>query len=54
VEEGHIEHILIHMRNRIGIGTVLDERGRGESLKWMRKVKKLKGIHRSVRECGYV
>jgi len=41
VEEGCIEHIMTHTRIKIGIGAVLDEKGKGEVLKWMRKVKKI-------------
>jgi len=44
-----------HTRIKIGVGTVLDERGKGEVLKWMREVKKLREIHtrgiERVREC---
>jgi len=40
VEEGRIEHILTHTRIKIGVGAVLNERGKEEALRWMRKVKK--------------
>jgi len=58
VEEGCIEHIMSYTRIRIGIGEVLDERGKGEVVKWMKEVKKLREVHRRrierVREyeCG--
>jgi len=38
-----IEHIMSHMRVKIGIGEVLDERGKGEVVKWMKEVKRLRG-----------
>jgi len=46
VAEG-IEHVMIHMRIKIGVGAILDERRKGEVLKWMRDVKKQKKIHSS-------
>jgi len=58
VEEGCIEHIMSHTRMKIGLDKVLDERTKGEVVKWMREVKKLREIHRKrierVREyeCG--
>jgi len=45
------------MRIKIGVGAVLDERGKGEVLKWMREGKRLREVHRRgierVRECEY-
>jgi len=46
VEEGCIEHVMIHTKIKIGVGAVLDERGKEEVLKWMRKVKKERYIGR--------
>jgi len=44
-----------HTRIKTGLGEVLDERGKGEVVKWMREVKKLREILRRViervREC---
>jgi len=34
------------MRIKIEIDAVLDERGKGEVLKWMKEVKKLREIHK--------
>jgi len=52
LEEGCIKHILTHTRNRIGINAVVDERGRGKAMRWMRGVTKLrKGGIESVRKC---
>jgi len=45
VEEGCIEH-MTHMRNKIGVGAVINERGKGKALRWMREVKKLKKVYR--------
>jgi len=48
----------ISYRIKIGLGEVFDERRKGEVVKWMREVKKLREIHRRgierVREyeCG--
>jgi len=54
MEEGRIEHIMSHTRIKIGLGEVLDERGKGEVVRWMREIKRLREIHRrgieSVRE----
>jgi len=44
VEEGCIEHIMPHTRIKIGVGEVLDERGKRETVKGMREVKKLRYI----------
>jgi len=56
VEEGYIEHIMSHMRIKIGLDEVLDERGKGEVVKWMKKVKRLAKVYRReierIRECG--
>jgi len=55
MEEGCLEHIMYHTRIKIGLGKVLDERGKREVVKWMRKVKRLREVHRReikrVREC---
>jgi len=55
MEEGRIEHIMSYTRIKIGLCEVLDERGKGEVVKWMREVKRLREVHRreieSVREC---
>jgi len=55
MEEGCIEHIMSHTRLKIGLGEVLDERGKGEVVKWMREIKRLREIHRReierVKEC---
>jgi len=55
VKEGCIEHIMSHTRIKIGVGAVLDERGKGDVVKWMKEVRKLREIHRRgierVREC---
>jgi len=55
VEEGCIEHIMSYTRIKIEIGEVLDERGKGEVVKWMKEVKRLREVHRRgierVREC---
>jgi len=55
VEEGCTERIMSHTRINVGLGEILDEREKGEVVKWMRKVKKLREIHRReierVREC---
>jgi len=44
-----------HTRIKIGLREVLDERGKGEVVRWMREVKRLREVHRreieSVREC---
>jgi len=37
VKEGCIEHIMSYTRIKIGLGEVLDERGKGEVVKWIRK-----------------
>jgi len=39
VEEGYIKHIMTHTKIKIGAGIVLDEKEKGEVLKWMREVK---------------
>jgi len=53
VEEGCIEHIMSY--TRIRIGEVLGEIGKGEVVKWMKEVKRLREIYRRgierVREC---
>jgi len=36
-----LEHIMTYTKIKVGVGTVLDERGKGEVVKWMREVKKL-------------
>jgi len=46
VKEGCIEHIMFHTRIKIGLSEVLDEKGKGEVVKWMREVKRLREIHR--------
>jgi len=46
VEEEFIEHIMSHTRIKIGLGEVLDERGKGEVVKWMKEVKRLREVHR--------
>jgi len=55
VEERCIEHIMSYTRIKIGIGEVLDERGKEEVVKWMKEVKRLREVHRRgierVREC---
>jgi len=55
MEEGRIEHIMSHARIKIGLGEVLDERGKGEVVKWMTEVKRQRDVHRRkierVREC---
>jgi len=55
MEEGRIEHTMSHTRIKIGLGEVLDEKGKEEVVRWMREVKRLREIHRreieSVREC---
>jgi len=50
VEERCIEHIMFHTRIKIEVGAVLDERGKGEVLKWMREVRKLREIYRKGTE----
>jgi len=44
-----------YTRIKIGISEVLDERGKGEVVKWMKEVKRLREVHRRyierVREC---
>jgi len=44
-----------HTKIKIGLGEVLDEKGKGKVVKWMKKIKKLREIHRReierVREC---
>jgi len=40
MEEGRIEHIMSHTRIKIGLGEVLDKRGKGEVVRWMREVKR--------------
>jgi len=40
MEEGCAEQIMSHTRIKIGLGK--DERGKGEIMKWMREVKKLR------------
>jgi len=35
MEEERIEHIMSHTRIKIGLGEVLDERGKGKEVKWM-------------------
>jgi len=54
VEEGCIEYIISHMRINIRIGAVLDERGKGKVLKWMREVRKLREIHRMIESVNMV
>jgi len=44
--EGYIEHVASHMRIKIRLGEVLDERGKEEIVKWMREVKRLREAHR--------
>jgi len=43
-----------HTRIKIGLGEILDERGKGEVVRWMREFKRLREVHRreieSVRE----
>jgi len=55
MEEGRIEHIMSHSRIKIGLDEVLDKRGKGEVVRWMREVKRLREVHRreieSAREC---
>jgi len=55
MEERRIEHIMSHTRIKIGLGEILDEKGKGEVVRWMREVKRLREVHRreieSVREC---
>jgi len=55
VEEGCIERIMSYTRIRIEIGKILDERGKGEVVKWMKEIKRLREVHRTgierVREC---
>jgi len=55
VEEGCIEHIMSHTRIKIGLSEVSDERGKGEVVKWIKEVKRLREVHRKgierVREC---
>jgi len=47
-----------HTRIKIGLGEVLDERGKGKAVKWMKEVKRLTEIHRrgieGMRECECV
>jgi len=45
MQEGRIEHIMSHTRIKIGLGEVLDERGKGV-VTWMREVKRLREVHR--------
>jgi len=44
-----------HIRIKIGLGEVLDERGKEEVVKWMKEVKRLKEAHKRwigrVKEC---
>jgi len=44
-----------HTRIKIGLGEVLDEKGKEEVVRWMREIKRLREVHRreikSVREC---
>jgi len=35
-----------HTRIKIGLGEVLDKRGKGEVVKWMREIKTLRKIHK--------
>jgi len=42
MEERCIEHIMSHTRIKIGLGEVLDERGKGVAVKWMKEVKRLR------------
>jgi len=39
VKEGCIEHIMFHTRIKIWLGKILDERGKGKVVKWMREFK---------------
>jgi len=47
-----------HTKIKIRLGKVFDEREKGETVKWMKKVKRLREVHRreveyigGVREC---
>jgi len=44
-----------YTRIKIGLGEVLDKRGKGKIVKWMKEVKRLREVHRRgierVREC---
>jgi len=42
MEEGYIEHIISHTRLKIVLRESLDERGKEEVVKWMKKVKRLR------------
>jgi len=46
MEEGRIEHIMFHTRIKLGVGEVSDKSGKGEIVKWMREVEKLREINR--------
>jgi len=46
MEEGCIEHEMFHTRIKLGVGEVSDESGKGEIVKWMREVEKLREINR--------
>jgi len=50
VKEGCVEHMMSRTRIKIGIGEVLDEKGKGEIVKWMKEVKRLREVHRRDRE----
>jgi len=43
---------MFHTRIKIGLGEISDERGKGEVVKWMREVKKLREIYRKGIESG--
>jgi len=44
VEVGCLKHIMSHTRIKIRLGEVLDERGKGYIVKWMREVNKWRDI----------
>jgi len=46
MEKGPIEHILTHTKIKIKVDAVLDETGKGEALRWMKEVKKLREVHK--------
>jgi len=46
VEEGCIEHIMSHTTIKIGLDEVLYERGKGEVVKWMKEVNRLRKVRR--------
>jgi len=43
---------MTHIRIKIGVDAFLDEREKGEVLKWIKEVRKFKEIHRRGMEIG--